>query len=143
MRLSSGLVALSGFVSVAVAFQPAVVVTNRHRSPTRCSSSRKGSDEWERLTPETSFGAEAVPEEQRPINEYLDVTKQPFFDWANLDTGSKGLATRLAILYGGIFGLVCYPISGATYTQDGYLLQKLAASNVGAMIFVTFFLGTC
>jgi hypothetical protein len=27
----------------------------------------------------------------------------------------------------------CYPIAGATFTQDGYLVQKLAASNVGAM----------
>lgn len=28
----------------------------------------------------------------------------------------------------------CYPISGATFTQDGYLVQKLAASNVGALL---------
>lgn len=27
----------------------------------------------------------------------------------------------------------CYPISGATWVTDGYLLQKLTASNVGAM----------
>jgi hypothetical protein len=30
----------------------------------------------------------------------------------------------------------CYPISGATFTQDGYLVQKLAASNVGAISFL-------
>jgi hypothetical protein len=29
-----------------------------------------------------------------------------------------------------------YPISGATFTQDGFLLQKLAASNVGTLGFV-------
>lgn len=28
-----------------------------------------------------------------------------------------------------------FPISGATYTQDGYLLQKIAAANVGTMGF--------
>ena len=28
-------------------------------------------EEVEQLLPETSFGAEAVPEEQRPVNEYL------------------------------------------------------------------------
>ena len=88
-------------------------------------------DTYEVLRPETSFGSESVPEEQRPINEYLDVTSQPFFGWAA--TGTKGLLTRLAIFYGIIFGVVCYPISGATFTQEGYLLQKLAASNVGAM----------
>jgi hypothetical protein len=26
-----------------------------------------------------------------------------------------------------------YPIAGATFTQDGYMLQKLAASNVGSL----------
>jgi hypothetical protein len=34
----------------------------------------------------------------------------------------------------------CYPISGATFTQEGYLLQKLAASNVGAVTLVLFLL---
>ena len=29
----------------------------------------------------------------------------------------------------------CMPIAGATYTQDGYLLQKIAAANVGAVGF--------
>lgn len=31
-------------------------------------------------------------------------------------------------------GNSCYPISGATFTQEGFLLQKLAASNVGALL---------
>ena len=29
-----------------------------------------------------------------------------------------------------------FPISGATFTDDGYLLQKIAASNVGTLGFV-------
>jgi Conserved in the green lineage and diatoms 27 len=98
------------------------------------SSSKNGGDEFEPLRPETSFGSEAVPEAQRPVNEYLDVTNQPLFGWAA--TGTKGLLTRLAIFYSAVFGLVCYPISGATFTQEGYLLQKLAASNVGAMFVI-------
>jgi Conserved in the green lineage and diatoms 27 len=90
------------------------------------------------LRPETSFGSEAVPEAQRPINEYLDVTSQPLFDWANRDSGDLGLLTRLGIVYGIVFAVVCYPISGATFTQEGYLWQKLAAANVGATILLLF-----
>lgn len=98
------------------------------------ASQKQDEDTSEVLRPKTSFGSEAVPEAQRPINEYLDVTSQPLFGWAA--TGTKGLLTRLTIFYSIIFGVVCYPISGATFTQEGYLLQKLAASNVGAMAVV-------
>jgi len=90
--------------------------------------------------PETSFGSEVVPEGQRPVNEYLDMLRKPLFDWACLESGSKGLATRLAVLYAVVFGVVCYPIAGASFTEDGYLLQKLAASNFGALMLVLFLL---
>jgi hypothetical protein len=94
---------------------------------------------FESLRPETSFGSESVPEAQRPINEYLDVTSQPFFDWANRDSGDVGLLTRLGILYVVVFAAVCYPISGATFTQEnGYLWQKVTAANVGATILLLF-----
>ena len=84
--------------------------------------------------PETStFGAEAVPEEQRPSNEYLDLIRQPLFGWASQESGNSGLAIRLAATYVAFYALVCYPIAGATYTLDGYLVQKLAAANVGAV----------
>jgi Conserved in the green lineage and diatoms 27 len=73
-----------------------------------------GDDLFDSLLPETSFGSEAVPEDQRPVNEYLDVTRQPLFDWASQESGSKGLFTRLAIFYAVIFGAICYPISGAS-----------------------------
>lgn len=88
------------------------------------------------VKPETSFGANAVPENQRPVNEFLDVTNQPMFGWASLERGNKGLLTRLAILYSVTFATVCYPIAGATFTEEGYLLQKLAAANVGAILIV-------
>jgi len=114
---------------------------NKKWSTTELLRASKSTDEqdFESLRPETSFGSEAVPEGQRPVNEYLDVTNQPLFGWASTEAGSLGLLTRLLIFYSVIFGLVCYPISGATFTQEGYLLQKLAASNVGAM-FVVFIL---
>lgn len=97
------------------------------------SSRNDNNNNSENLRPITSFGSEAVPENQRPINEYLDVTKQPFFDWADTNTGTFGLIIRLFILYNLIFWLICYPISGATYTIDGYLIQKLLSSNIGAI----------
>ena len=63
-------------------------------------------DEVTPLRPETSFGADAVPEDQRPVNEYLDVTRQPMFGWASLESGNKGLLTRLAIVYSVMFAAV-------------------------------------
>lgn len=88
---------------------------------------------FERLVPETSFGAEAVPEAQRPVNEFLDISRQPLFGWAALESGASGFVVRLAVTYAAVFAVVCYPIAGATYTQEGYLVQKIAAANVGAM----------
>jgi Conserved in the green lineage and diatoms 27 len=92
------------------------------------------------LVPETSFGSESVPEAQRPINEYLDMKTQPLFGWASLDSGNIGLLRRLALVYIVAFVAVCYPIPGATYTQDGYLWQKVLASNVGGLSLVGFLL---
>lgn len=104
---------------------------SQQQTPTFLQSARDDKEQaFERLRPETSFGSEAVPEAQRPVNEYLDVTSQPLFGWAK---STSGLLVRLVILYAALFGLVCYPISSATYTQEGFLLQKVAASNVGAM----------
>mmetsp|Transcript_18720 Transcript_18720/g.32002 ORF Transcript_18720/g.32002 Transcript_18720/m.32002 type:complete len:275 (+) Transcript_18720:90-914(+) len=88
--------------------------------------------------PETSFGADVVPEGQRPVNEYLDLIRAPLFGWASEETGTKGLVTRLAAVYTVSFIAVCFPISGATFTQDGYLLQQMAASNVGALLLTLF-----
>jgi hypothetical protein len=49
-------------------------------------------NEKEDLLPETSFGAEVVPEGQRPINEYLDMTRAPLFGWASNDVGMNGVS---------------------------------------------------
>jgi len=83
--------------------------------------------------PETTFGAENVPIDQRPSNEYLNLMRQPTFGWASQESGDVGLALRLAVIYVGFFVLVCYPISGATWIEEGFLLQKITASNVGAL----------
>jgi hypothetical protein len=53
-------------------------------------------NEKEDLLPETSFGAEIVPESQRPINEYLDMTRAPLFGWASNDVGMNGVSTSFA-----------------------------------------------
>lgn len=74
------------------------------------------------------------------MNEYLEVTSGPLFKWADLDSGTQGLVTRLGIVYAILFGTVCYPISGASFTQDGFLLQKITASNVGALLVIVFLL---
>ncbi len=80
-----------------------------------------------------SFGYEGVPEDQRPATEYNNMRQQFMFNWASEETGTKGLMTRLAIAYVVMFVGVCYPIAGATFTMDGYLLQKLTSANVGDM----------
>uniref|UniRef100_A0A7S4AUG2 DUF1230-domain-containing protein n=1 Tax=Pseudo-nitzschia australis TaxID=44445 RepID=A0A7S4AUG2_9STRA len=82
-----------------------------------------------------SFGAEVVPEGQRPVNEYLDMKRAPLFGWGTNEVGLQGLLIRLGIVYVAVFALVGYPIAGATFTQDGYLLQKIAAANVGTLGF--------
>ncbi len=56
--------------------------------------------------PETTFGAENVPVEQRPSNEYLNLIQQPTFGWASQETGDAGLVFRLAAVYIGFFFLV-------------------------------------
>ena len=141
LLLASGLSAVASFQAPSSQNCLHAGSANKKWSTKKLLRASKSSDEqdFESLRPETSFGSEAVPEGQRPVNEYLDVTNQPLFGWASTEAGSLGLLTRLLIFYSVIFGLVCYPISGATFTQEGYLLQKLAASNVGAM-FVVFIL---
>lgn len=85
------------------------------------------------LRPQTTFGAENVPVDQRPSNEYLNLMQQPTFGWASQESGDVGLVLRLTVMYVGFFFLVCYPISGATWINEGFLLQKITASNVGAI----------
>eukprot|EP00568_Trieres_chinensis_P005696 CAMPEP_0183291208 /NCGR_PEP_ID=MMETSP0160_2-20130417/702_1 /TAXON_ID=2839 ORGANISM="Odontella Sinensis, Strain Grunow 1884" /NCGR_SAMPLE_ID=MMETSP0160_2 /ASSEMBLY_ACC=CAM_ASM_000250 /LENGTH=282 /DNA_ID=CAMNT_0025451979 /DNA_START=37 /DNA_END=885 /DNA_ORIENTATION=+ len=126
----------------AAAFSPRSAVAPRTTTAARTPSPLAYSPDFEDddfdLTssankPRTSFGAEAVPEEQRPANEYLDLIRQPLFGWADETRGTKGLAIRLGAVYAAFGVLICYPIAGATYTQSGYELNKLAAANFGAV----------
>lgn len=134
--------------TLALAFQstPVSVVTTtggRLRSPTvtrtyyRGSSDEEGyeirSDGVDFLPERSTFGAENVPTDQLPSNEYLNLVRQPTFGWASQESGDLGLVIRLAVMYAAFYGLVCYPITGATWVNDGYMLQKLTASNVGAL----------
>jgi len=140
-RFGSLVVASCGLADTAFAFQPArpAVVSSLSWSSTVVLASSKEEENFS-LSPETSFGADAVPEGQRPVNEFLEVTSQPMFNWASQEAGNKGLLTRLAIVYSVFFAAVCYPIAGATFTQEGFLLQKLASSNVGALLVIFFVL---
>jgi len=63
-------------------------------------------DDGTSMRPETSFGADAVPENQRPVNEFLDVTSQPMFGWAALESGNLGLFSRLATVYSVLFAVM-------------------------------------
>ena len=54
----------------------------------------------------TSFGADNVPVEQRPSNEYLNLISQPLFGWASQEIGDQGLGIRLAVTYAAFFVVV-------------------------------------
>ena len=54
----------------------------------------------------TSFGAENVPVDQRPSNEYLNLINQPTYGWASQENGDQGLIVRLAVTYAAFFVLV-------------------------------------
>ena len=111
-----------------------------NRSTMMNSNTASSSTSTTTFRPETNFGSENVPVAQRPINEYLDVTNQPFFTWARDSTTNIELFMKFLGCYTFLFLVICYPISGATFTQDeGYMLHKLLSSNVGAM-FVTMLL---
>ena len=49
-------------------------------------------NEREDFIPETSFGAEVVPEGQRPVNEYLEMRRSPLFEWASNEVGLSGVS---------------------------------------------------
>lgn len=53
-----------------------------------------------------SFGAEVVPEGQRPVNEYLDMKQAPLFGWGSNEVGLQGLLIRLGIVYAVIFAVM-------------------------------------
>jgi hypothetical protein len=113
-------------------------------SPSRLQQEEDDDWEFENLNrrntlPTATFGSEAVPMEQRPANEYLNLLSAPFFDWANRPSGNVALGVRLGGLYTVLFGAVCWPISGATFTADGYLFHKILSSHIGALGFILIF----
>lgn len=102
---------------------------NNEESSTSISSASE-------FIPETSFGSDVVPDGQKPVNEYLDLIRSPMFGWAGQKTGTTGLVIRLIAVYLVSFAVVCWPIAGATFTQDGYTLQKVAAANLGDIMLI-------
>jgi len=127
-----------GVVTTRKTMTTTTTIRSSGRMELRSAANNDNNDNNDRTTkrPTTSFGADAVPEAQRPANEYLDLRNQPLFNWASQEAGSSGLAIRLSILYAVTFAAICYPIAGATYTGDGFEVQKLVAANVGALAFL-------
>lgn len=48
--------------------------------------------EKEDYLPEVSFGAEVVPDGQRPVNEYQDMKNAPMFGWGSNEVGAQGVS---------------------------------------------------
>lgn len=85
MRVSLLNISLLAFVSFPVhGFQQQLAL--KKSSITFLSANEK-----EDYLPEISFGAEVVPDGQRPVNEYLDLIKAPLFDWGSNDVGGNGV----------------------------------------------------
>jgi hypothetical protein len=101
---------VDGFVSPtttsSILVQRNTIVDNNNITPSKSTSVttiRRKASENEEFLPETSFGAEVVPEGQRPVNEYLDMKRAPLFGWASNEVGTDGLLQRLAIIYVVVF----------------------------------------
>ena len=71
------------------------------RSSSSSEQSKSGDD-----NPLYSFGAEVVPQGQRPVNEYLDMKEAPLFGWGKNEVGLTGLLIRLGILYSVVFAVM-------------------------------------
>jgi len=128
IRLIIGAAILLAVVDNTTAFQPSGKLSRGRSSSTlrRQYSEDSNSDnlraDASRKQTTTSFGADNVPVEQRPSNEYLNLIQQPTFGWASQDSGDIGLGLRLVVLYAFLFGVVCYPISGAKdWEEEGCL----------------------
>ena len=94
------------FLSLAVTFGGAFHVQcfQQRSFPKLASSCRKSTiifaNDRDEFIPETSFGAEVVPEEQRPVNEYLEMRRSPLFEWASNEVGAKGVRVMASVAYG-------------------------------------------
>ena len=93
-------------LSSIVPTPPSLLVTNTRRvaTTTALSSSSSSSDGDNDVL--YSFGAEVVPEGQRPVNEYLDMKQAPLFGWGSNEVGTKGLLIRLGVVYAVVFAAV-------------------------------------
>ena len=80
--------------------------------------------------------SEDIPTSQIPLNELAELKEALFFDLPEKPTFGRNIGG----LYVATFLAVCYPIAGATWTDAGYLAQKLTAANVGTLFVVTAFL---
>lgn len=110
--IASYLLALTATAAAVSAFQPMTPLSSRQQrigsSKVLLHESYSDDDGYEIRgettangirRPQTTFGAENVPVEQRPSNEYLNLIGQPTFNWASQESGDSGLGIRLAVVY--------------------------------------------
>ncbi len=76
-----------------------------------------------------------VPEEQRPINEYLALKESFFFRWATLNW--QGFLRVLACIWLG-FWLLSGPVAAASFPPQRHLWQFLCLGSLGATLGVCF-----
>eukprot|EP00614_Pseudopedinella_elastica_P008997 CAMPEP_0172609568 /NCGR_PEP_ID=MMETSP1068-20121228/29549_1 /TAXON_ID=35684 /ORGANISM="Pseudopedinella elastica, Strain CCMP716" /LENGTH=317 /DNA_ID=CAMNT_0013413121 /DNA_START=48 /DNA_END=998 /DNA_ORIENTATION=- len=81
---------------------------------------------------------EAVPTDQQPAQELLDLKKAPIFKSAQLEDSEFGFF--LLKTYAAIFFVVSLPISLVTYDWQTSLAQALVAANFGTVVLEFFLL---
>lgn len=97
-------------------------------------------NDMERLVPETAFGAEIVPEGQRPVNEYLEMKNAPLFGWASEETGSKGVSAF--IFFNCFLLLLCLLVSfqlGMRLHNDRLIVHHGRMPHIAKLMLFLFF----
>lgn len=98
---------------------------------------RKGTslaaNEKEDYLPEVSFGAEVVPDGQRPVNEYLDMRQAPLFNWGSNEVGGSGVSFQIFCI-SGTCGFRTNNLNSAIPSNQ--LLLRLAVLYAGAFALV-------
>jgi hypothetical protein len=110
MKLSFHFVLVAGFAIDSVrCYQQMTKI--RRRGVVKTPTVLFARDDREDLLPETAFGAEIVPEGQRPVNEYLDMRRAPLFGWASNDKGYTGVRGEERSIYSARFFTAHDPFS--------------------------------
>ncbi len=72
-----------------------------------------------------------VPEEQRPLNEYLALKDSWFYGWAGLPAIAY---YRTLLLWGGVFALLAAPVAAASFAPRRHSLAFLTVDLLAAAV---------